>query len=365
MNLANLTKEDVLQAVVEYITPTPYDLDPNDLRQLLNRYELLHRSILEKDLQDEIDLSIGNITVHTTFSNIPSQSPIELLWGVTQYSVGLSAAAYVAKQLFSDSLSATNVLFEEVGGLVTWYLRSIAKLAEAHICEMAPWIIDPSFVYLIVAKHLNLTLPAHQIDSGFDDTTFTEVTYELMDKIGLLFVTTEGRNVHYHIFKRPLSFSYEKAESGYWAHNEAGPVLTIADQSVWAVKGQYTTNNKDFAKPSSQWRLSKITSIQNVELRKALINTVGLERYVKHLDGKLIHTFTLKAGGKELPYELYEFDDKDMGKFLGLRMKNPSVPGMYHFEFAPINDDSGKPMRTCEEVLLWRGWPNLNPDWIC
>lgn len=83
---------------------------------------------------------------------------------------------------------------------------------------------------------------------------------------------------------------------------------------------------------------------ENVEVRSEAAMLIGGERIVRELKGKLIHAET-KQYQKPIRYELYEVELPD-GKERVLKMQNPSMDGVWHWEFVEGN--------TVDEALLYR-----------
>jgi hypothetical protein len=88
-----------------------------------------------------------------------------------------------------------------------------------------------------------------------------------------------------------------------------------------------------------------VTTEKNVEVRREIVRKVGVERLCQKLNAKVIDTWTEPNSGS--PYELLGLDIglKEQNRsgnpstkprlYLYLKMKNPSVPGVYHLEGVP------------------------------
>jgi hypothetical protein len=97
---------------------------------------------------------------------------------------------------------------------------------------------------------------------------------------------------------------------------------------------------------SSKWQSDWILSEKNADMRTQLFRGIGYDRFVSEVGLKPIDRADLYG----LPYELLEHQDPTIGRMVFLKMKNPSVPGVYHVE--PVAPHSW--IRTCEDAMRWR-----------
>ncbi|OGR90316.1 MAG: hypothetical protein A2V88_16945 [Elusimicrobia bacterium RBG_16_66_12] len=89
----------------------------------------------------------------------------------------------------------------------------------------------------------------------------------------------------------------------------------------------------------------EIICIKNAEVRREFVRKVGIERIVAALNATVVD----KSGD----YELLLLDIGEGSPRPYLRMRNPSVPGVWHIEGVHPN------VRTVAEALAWR---NMRPD---
>ena len=131
-------------------------------------------------------------------------------------------------------------------------------------------------------------------------------------------------------------------------HCETGAAVLYQDGfGVWALNGIYMP--KELVEtPADKINPKVILEIKNVEVRREVIRKVGVETIVKKLGAKVID----KVGD-------YELLDVDLGSDSGekryrpyLKMKNPSVAGVFHIE--GISPEC----RTVKEAICYRNGLN-------
>lgn len=84
----------------------------------------------------------------------------------------------------------------------------------------------------------------------------------------------------------------------------------------------------------------ELVCIKNVDVRREFVRKVGIERVMAALNAEVID--------REGDYELVLLDVGDSRKRPYLRMRNPSLPGVWHVEGVHPN------VRTVKEALCWR-----------
>lgn len=84
----------------------------------------------------------------------------------------------------------------------------------------------------------------------------------------------------------------------------------------------------------------ELVCIKNVEVRREFVRKVGIDRIVAALNAEVVD--------REGDYELLLLDVGDRRRRPYLRMRNPSVPGVWHIEGVHPN------VRTVKEAITWR-----------
>jgi hypothetical protein len=97
--------------------------------------------------------------------------------------------------------------------------------------------------------------------------------------------------------------------------------------------------------PADKLDVNKIMAIGNVEVRKEAIQKIGLTNLMEKLHGKVLSKMNIyvdknqkvylknKEGLNKISYELIEVDLKLATKTKILKMKNPSLEDVYHYEY--------------------------------
>lgn len=145
-------------------------------------------------------------------------------------------------------------------------------------------------------------------------------------------------NVVIHCF-RPIELHLNARKQ---MHNEKGLAIKYSDG--W---GFYMLNGVRIPKeyeyivttPAEKINPADFAKIENVEVRREFVRKVGLERILKHLKSKIIHTMG--------DYDLLELDLNLDRPAKALKMINPSI-GIPHVEFVPFD------IVTCEQALNFR-----------
>lgn len=158
---------------------------------------------------------------------------------------------------------------------------------------------------------------------------------------------------------RPKECHFEGGP-GTVLHKDGGPSVAYRDgDSLWHLHGQMVPQWLAET-PADQLDASKVLGIENVDQRREGIRKIGIARVESKLGAKTIDSDSIptdsvddsgeKNGEKEVhEYELREFQLSGVQtKSRALKMLNPSLPGVFHFEGVPpwIN--------TCREARAWR-----------
>lgn len=133
-------------------------------------------------------------------------------------------------------------------------------------------------------------------------------------------------------------------------HNETGPSILFSDgYSLYSLNG-VEVHDWVVMTPAEEIDPVAILKEKNAEIRRELVRKIGIEKVCDKLNTKVIDTWH--------DYQLIDLDIPGMStKPRYLRMKNPSVDGVYHIEGVPADK-----VNTCMEALEWRcGGIKWNP----
>ena len=151
-------------------------------------------------------------------------------------------------------------------------------------------------------------------------------------------------------------------------HNEMGPSVLYKDGYClynlngvpvpgWVVK----TNQEDMDS-------KKILQISNVEQRREAIRKMGYTLFFEQLKAKQIdkksiwindyHKVNGEKTGREIGYELLECDIGLSKKAKVLKMKNPSVEGIYHYECVPFE------CKTIDDAFYFRNGERMLAEYL-
>ena len=129
-------------------------------------------------------------------------------------------------------------------------------------------------------------------------------------------------------------------------HADGEPALYYCDDFKIYANDGVRIPEKYGAVPVAKWEPRWIIEEKNVDIRAKLLKGIGYERFLEAVSAEVVHKQEIYG----LPYELLQFTDRDMGLMKFLKMKNPSVPGVYHVEAVPPH----KWIATCDDALRWR-----------
>lgn len=147
-----------------------------------------------------------------------------------------------------------------------------------------------------------------------------------------------------------LGFPMEKTNVN-GLHCETGPALVFEDGTeLFAMNGVQVEPWLALT-PAQEIDCHKIRDILNAEVRREFVRKVGVERLIQQLGGVVLDT----------DGEMYELVALDLGDGRTprpyLKMKNPSVPGLYHVEGVP------PVIRTVREAINWRASGDPKQTW--
>jgi len=100
--------------------------------------------------------------------------------------------------------------------------------------------------------------------------------------------------------------------------------------------------------PARELDARLVVSTRNAEVRREVVRKIGLERVVTELGAV--------CADREGDYELLLLDLDDRRRRPFLKMRNPSVPGVFHIEGVHPN------CRTVREALAWRNGTDTPPS---
>ena len=132
-------------------------------------------------------------------------------------------------------------------------------------------------------------------------------------------------------------------------HCENGPALEYKDGfSLWKLNG-VDIDKKWILMPREEMNPLEILKDKNVEVRKELINKIGMDDFSKKIPTREIDKWNINIGGKDLFYSLIMINlGSEIGEHPYLKMNNPSVKNEWHIE--PV----AKEIRTAKEAFEWK-----------
>jgi hypothetical protein len=131
-------------------------------------------------------------------------------------------------------------------------------------------------------------------------------------------------------------------------HCDGGPAIKYRDGfSIWALNG-VTVPQWLAETPTGEIDPAKIATIENVQVRREFVKKVGADR-ICHKIGSKVHS----AGD----YDLMDLEVVPGQKRKYLKMNNPSVPGIVHFE--AVHPDCN----TVQKAINWRRYQNVDKEW--
>ncbi|MBV8859863.1 MAG: hypothetical protein JOZ02_23230 [Acidobacteria bacterium] len=133
-----------------------------------------------------------------------------------------------------------------------------------------------------------------------------------------------------------------------WLHSEDGPAVSWpgSDQCYYHLNGIHVPEEVAMT-PADRLDPRLMLFEPNAEVRREIIRKVGIERVCEALGARCID----RSGD----YELLLLDLRDGRVRPFLKMRNPSVPGVYHVEGVHPN------CRTVAEALAWRNQSDIPP----
>jgi hypothetical protein len=130
-------------------------------------------------------------------------------------------------------------------------------------------------------------------------------------------------------------------------HCENGPAILYGDGfAIYSLNG--IRMKKEYVMtPAAELSVTTVMSEPNVDIRRELLRKIGLERFLKETEAKLVDTYTVKYNGKQLIYNLLDIQLGNDITARVLKMDNPSINAI-HVEGV---EESCK---TVKEALAWR-----------
>ena len=137
-------------------------------------------------------------------------------------------------------------------------------------------------------------------------------------------------------------------------HAEGEPAIYYCDDfKIYAYEGVRLPEKYGSLHPRN-WDPKWIDEETNADIRTALLKGIGYDRWIQATGGAIIHEEEIH----NLPYTLIQRQDPSIGIMKFLKMKNPSVPGVFHVE--PVAPHAW--IETCDDALRWRQLGDLAKD---
>jgi hypothetical protein len=134
---------------------------------------------------------------------------------------------------------------------------------------------------------------------------------------------------------------YIKLDSNGNLHSVHGPALKWNDYSLYFLNGISIPESYFDLDADNKQDLLLLFSERNAEVRKTLVNRIGIETLMKVAGARTVHRY--------YDYELLSIHLPGFRRpLLYLKMANPSVENTWHIEAVPPD------MTTCQQALAWR-----------
>jgi hypothetical protein len=134
---------------------------------------------------------------------------------------------------------------------------------------------------------------------------------------------------------------YIKLDSNGNLHSTNGPALKWNGYSLFFMNGINIPGSYFDLDADNKQDLLILFRERNVEVRKALVNRIGIETLIKGAGARTVHRY--------YDYELLSIQLPGFRRqLLYLKMANPSVENTWHIEAVPPD------MTTCQQALAWR-----------
>ena len=162
-------------------------------------------------------------------------------------------------------------------------------------------------------------------------------------------ITTE---LHYFFVFKDFVFCSEKPKQlnfkGNSLHCETGRAVEYGDTYGLYVLNGVSVPDWMVTKKAEEIDPQEVLKLPNVEQRREGIRKIGIERFAQKLGAKSIDKKEISIDGVSHPYEVLEINlGQQVGNATYLKMKNPSVEGVYHLECCD-------PKRTVDDALEFR-----------
>jgi hypothetical protein len=140
-------------------------------------------------------------------------------------------------------------------------------------------------------------------------------------------------------------------------HCDGGPAIRFADGfSIWCFNGVRVS--KEIAEtPAEKLDPALILEERNVEIRRELIRKIGLERFLRHTNHRVLDKAAVRIGGKRHQYELLEIElGEGVRRCPALKMEHASLPGVFLVEWVSRN------CKTVQDALKFRNGTAILPS---
>jgi len=157
------------------------------------------------------------------------------------------------------------------------------------------------------------------------------------------------------VSENPISMGVIKNAQGNWVlHNEHGPAFAFDDDyqdKIYSLNG-VKIPAEIVETPAEQLDPNLILKQTHAEIRPEIVRKIGVERIMIKLGAQTIDEW------KEI-YEMLKLDFKGRDSWYYLKMKNPSVPGVFHLEgispqLVSKFKQGHKKGELCQAALAWR-----------
>ena len=135
-------------------------------------------------------------------------------------------------------------------------------------------------------------------------------------------------------------------------HSEKGPAISFGDGvKVWALNG-VSVASEIATTPGEKLDPHILAKVRNAEVRREIVNKIGIERVCNELNAIVVES---GIDHNDMPCELLTLDIGDGRRRPYVKLRNPSVHGIYHIEGVHPG------CRTLEEVWRFRNGSNEVP----
>ena len=165
--------------------------------------------------------------------------------------------------------------------------------------------------------------------------------YRWYEQAGILGGVRFMRNSVCFVSRKPKRKYYMDMNGRYVLHCNGGPAVDWGEtQRIYALNGvivpQWLAEER-----AESVDTKRIFDIDNVEVRREFVHKIGVDRIAytlggKSIDKKVIEMDTPIQRNWPCQYEIMELDYGNGARRRVLKMQNPSLPDIVHFEYVPM-----------------------------